>query len=199
MRIAPVAFALAALLTVPAVQADDVSYNFLDVAYANVDIDDFNEDADGFQLRASFEVTDAVFMFGSYSDLTIDLTSFDVFLAPEIDLREYDFGLGYAWPVGHGSSLYGAVRYVSVEAETFDTTVDDDGFGAALGLRTRPAPNFELEAYADYVDLSDSGTETSIGLGARLFLTPQFALAAEALFGEDSTAYGVGLRWHWGN
>lgn len=198
MRLALVALFASLLLVAPATQAQDVSYNYVDAAYARVDIDDFNEDADGFLLRAAIEVTDHVFVFGGYSDLTIDLTGFDVFLTENIDLREYDFGVGYAWPVGNASSLYGKLSYVSVETESFFTTVDDDGYGLALGLRTRPALNVELEGYIDYVDLSDFGDETTFGAAARFFVTPQFALGAEVAFGDDSTSFGAGLRWHWG-
>jgi len=189
----PVAAAVLSLLCAAPAQAEDISYNFLDVGYVQVDFDDFSEDADGLLLRASFELTENFFLFGSYNDLSIDVDIFDV------DVSEYDFGLGYAWPVGNGSSFYGKVSYVSAEADTFGISVDDDGYGAAVGLRTRPADNLELEAYVDYVDLSDSGDETSIGLAGLWFLSPQFALGAEAVFGDDATTYGVGLRWHWGN
>ena len=192
MRFALIPLGCALLFAPLALKADGVSYNYVDAAYASVDIDDFDEDADGYLLRASFEVTESVFMFAGYSDLGIDVSGFDV------DLREYDFGLGYAWPVGNASSLYGKASYVSAEAETFGITVDDDGYGLALGLRTRPAANIELEGYVDYVDLSDLGDETSLGAAARFFITPQFALGAEVVFGEDSTTYGAGLRWHWG-
>jgi hypothetical protein len=193
MRIAPVAFALSALLAVSAARANDISYNHLDVGYAKVDIDDFSEDADGLVLRASFEFAGNFFVFGSYSDLSVDVDVFDV------DLTDYEMGLGYAWPVGNSSSLYGKVSYVSAEAETFGFTVDDDGYGVAVGLRTRPAPSLELETYLDYVDLDDSGDDTSVGLAGRYFLSPQFALALEAQFGDDATTYGLGFRWHWGN
>lgn len=199
MRLPFVALSAALMLIAPATQAEDVSYNYVNAAYARVDIDDSDEDADGFLLRAAFEVTDDIFVFGGYSDLTIDLTDFDVFLSETIDLRKYEFGVGYAWPVGNASSLYGKLSYVSTEAEFFGGSVDDDGYGLALGLRTRPAVNVELEGYVDYVDLSDLGDETSFGAAARFFVTPQFALGAEAVFGEDSTSFGAGLRWHWGN
>lgn len=192
MRFALTALGFALLAAPLALKAEGVSYNYLDAAYASVDIDDFDEDADGFLLRASFEVTESLFVFGGYSDLGIDVSGFDV------DLREYDFGLGYAWPVGNASSMYGKVSYVSAEAETLGVTVDDDGYGLALGLRTRPATKIELEGYVDYVDLSDLGDETSFGAAARFFLTPHFALGAEVVFGEDSTTYGAGVRWHWG-
>jgi hypothetical protein len=198
MRFALISLGCALLLAPLALRADGVSYNYLDAAYASVDIDDFSEDADGFLLRAAIELTDNVFVFGGYSDLSIDLTDFDIFLTETVDLREYDFGLGYAWPVGNASSMYGKVSYVSVEAESFGVSADDDGYGLAFGLRTRPATNVELEGYVDYVDLSDLGDETSFGAAARFFFTPQFALGAEVVFGEDSTSYGAGLRWHWG-
>lgn len=195
MRLVIAGLALSSLCLAAAAQAEDISYNYLDVGFVKVDIDDFDEDADGYLLRASFEITPNVFLFGSYTDLTVDISgvSFDV------DISEYDMGVGYAWPVGNGSSLYASARYVSVEADSFGITIDDDGYGVALGLRTRPAPELELEALVDYVDLSDSGDDTSIGLAARYFLSPQFALGLEAQFGDDATSYGFGLRWHWGN
>jgi len=198
MRVVLVALFASLILVAPATQAQDVSYNYLDAAYARVDIDDYSEDADGYLLRAAFEVTDNVFLFGGYSDLTVDLRGFDVFLGETIDLREYDFGVGYAWPVGYASSLYGKLSYVSTESEFFGGSFDDDGYGLALGLRTRPAMNVELEGYVDYVDLSDLGDETSFGAAARFFVTPQFALGAEVVFSDDATSFGGGFRWHWG-
>ncbi len=198
MRLPLVVLFASLLLAAPATQAEDVSYNYVDAAYARVDIDDYNEDADGFLLRAAIEITDNVFVFGGYSDLSVDLRGFDVFLSETIDLREYDFGVGYAWPVGYASSLYGKLSYVSTEAEFFGGSVDDDGYGLALGLRTRPAMNVELEGYVDYVDLSDLGDETSFGAAARFFVTPQFALGAEVVFSDDATSFGGGFRWHWG-
>ena len=198
MRVALVALFASLILVAQPIRAQDVSYNYLDAAYARVDIDDYSEDADGYLLRAAFEITDNVFLFGGYSDLTVDLRGFDVFLGETIDLREYDFGVGYAWPVGYASSLYGKLSYVSTESEFFGGSFDDDGYGLALGLRTRPAMHVELEGYVDYVDLSDLGDETSFGAAARFFVTPQFALGAEVVFSDDATSFGGGFRWHWG-
>lgn len=193
MRIAFAALSSSLMLISPAAQAEEISYNFLDAGYVRVDIDDFSEDADGFLLRGSFEVTENIFLFGGYRDLGADVGGFD------IDVSDFNLGVGYAWPVGNASSLYGKLSYVSAEADSFGVSVDDTGYGLALGLRSRPTTNVELEGYVDYVDLSDLGDETSFGAAARFFVTPQFALAAEVLFGDESTSYGAGLRWHWGN
>lgn len=193
MRLAFAALTTSFLLFTPATQAEDISYNYLDVGYARVDIDDINEEADGFQLRGSAEVTKNIFIFSNYSDLTADVEGFDV------DVSEFDLGVGYAVPVGAASSLYGKLSYVNAEAEFLGISVDDDGYGLAAGLRTRPTTNFELEGYVDYVDLSDLGDETSFGAAARYFVAPQFAVAAELVFGDDATTYGLGVRWHWGN
>jgi hypothetical protein len=49
-----------------------------------------------------------------------------------------------------------------------------------------------------YVDLSDSGDDTTLDLGARWFFTPQFAVGLEGSFGDDASTYGVGVRWNFG-
>lgn len=193
MRPAFAALCASLMFVTPAVGAEEISYNHLDVGYVRVDVDDFSEDADGFLLGGSFELGENAFLFGGYRDLSADVGGFD------IDISDYEFGVGYAWPVGRASSLYGKLSYVSAEADSFGISVDDDGYGLGIGLRTRATDNVELEGYVDYVDLDDLGDETSFGAAARFFVTPQFALGAEVVFGDDSTTYGAGLRWHWGN
>jgi hypothetical protein len=56
----------------------------------------------------------------------------------------------------------------------------------------------ELEGSVNYVDLSDSGDDTSLGLAARWYLTEQVALGLETAFSDDATSYGLGVRWHFG-
>ena len=193
MRIAFAALSASCMLFAPAIQAEDISYNYFDAGYARVDIDDINEEADGFQLRGSFELTKNIFMFAGYTDLSADFGGFDV------DTSEFDLGIGYAVPVGAASSLYGKLSYVNAEADVLGFSVDDDGYGLAAGVRTKASDNFELEGYVDYVDLNDLGDETSFGAAARYFVAPQFAIGAEVVFSDDATSYGLGVRWHWGN
>lgn len=174
-------------------QAEGFSYSYLDAAYVNTDIDQFDEDVDGFALRGSYELTDNVFVFAGYADQSTSVAGFD------IDLQTYNLGLGYAWPLGKALDVYGKLGYVSaeVDAQGFGDA-DDDGYSLAVGLRGRAVEQLELEGAVSYVDLSDSGDDTTLDLGARWYFTPQFAFGVEGSFGDDANTYGLGVRWNFG-
>ncbi len=174
-------------------QAEGLSYSYVDAAYLNTDIDRFNETVDGFGLRGSYELTNNVFVFAGYADQSTSVAGFD------IDLQSYNLGLGYAWPLGKALDLYGKVGYVNAEADLQGVgSADDDGYSLAVGLRGRAVEQLELEGAVSYVDLSDSGDDTTLDLGARWYFTPQFAFGVEGSFGNDATTYGVGVRWNFG-
>ena len=174
-------------------QAEGLSYSYLDAAYVNTDIDRFDEDVDGFALRGSYELTDNVFVFAGYADQGTSVAGFD------IDLQTYNLGLGYAWPLGEALDVYGKAGYVSAQADVQGLgDADDDGYSLAVGLRGRAVEQLELEGAVNYVDLSDSGDDTTLDLGARWYFTPQFAFGVEGSFGDDANTYGLGVRWNFG-
>ena len=173
--------------------ADGISWSYLEAGYVNTDIDRFDEDVDGFALRGSYELTDEVFVFAGYTDQSTSVAGRD------LDVQSWNLGLGYAWPLGEALDLYGKLGYVSAEAdlEGFGDA-DDDGYSLAVGLRGRAVEQLELEGAVSYVDLSDSGDDTTLDLGARWYFTPQFAFGVEGSFGDDANAYGLGVRWSFG-
>jgi len=174
-------------------QAEGLSWSYLEGGYVNTDIDSFDEDVDGFALGGSYGLTDNVFVFAGYTDQGTSVAGFD------IDLQTYNLGLGYAWPLGNALDLYGKVGYVSAEADVQDLgNADDDGYSLAAGLRGRAMEQLELEGAVSYVDLSDSGDDTTLDLGARWYFTPQFAVGVEGSFGDDANTYGLGVRWSFG-
>jgi hypothetical protein len=174
-------------------QAEGLSWSYLDLAYVNTDIDRFDEDIDGFALRGSYEVVDKLFIFAGYADQGTTVSGFD------LDLETFSLGLGYAWPVGEALDVYGKLGYVSaeVDVEGFGDA-DDDGLSLAVGLRGRAVEQLELEGAVSYVDLGDSGDDTTLDLGARWFFLPQFAVGLEGSFGDDANTYGLGVRWNFG-
>jgi hypothetical protein len=173
-------------------QAEGLSYSYIDLAYINTDIDQFDEDVDGLALRGSLEITDQVFLFANYADQSTSV------LGDDLDVQNYGLGVGYAWPIAPSTDLYGKIGYVKYEADYLGFNADDDGYSLAVGLRGRPADQIELEGAINYVDLSDSGDDTSLGLGARWFFTDQFAVGVEGDFSDDANTYGIGVRWNFG-
>lgn len=173
-------------------QAEGLSYSYLEAAYINTDIDQFDEEVDGFALRGSFEITEQVFVFAGYSNQSTEIFGTD------LDVEQMNIGLGYAWSIAPTTDIYGKVGYVDAQVDAGAFDADDDGYMLAVGLRGRPADQLELEGSVNYVDLSDSGDDTSVGLAARWFFTEQFAVGVEGAFGDDANTYGVGVRWNFG-
>jgi hypothetical protein len=65
----------------------------------------------------------------------------------------------------------------------------------AVGLRAKPLQQLELEGSVNYLDLSDTGDDTSLGLAARWYFADQLAVGVEGDFADDATSYGIGVRW----
>lgn len=175
-------------------QAEGLNYTYVEGAYVNTDFDDFNEDVDGFALRGSFEITDQVFLFAGYSDQSASL------FGDDFDTNVLNLGVGYAFPIATRTDLYGKLGYVQAE---FDFPgpgdADDDGYLLAFGVRSRVVDQLELEGSLNYVDLSDLGDDTTLGLAARWYFTKQFAAGVEGQFGDDTDTLGINARWEFGN
>jgi hypothetical protein len=183
--------AASALLPVMA-QADGLSYSYLEGAYIDTDVDNFDKNVDGFALRGSYELTDRVFAFGGYTNQSTSI------FGSKLDLQTLRLGVGYAYPLAPTADLYGKIGYAHADANLPGPDLSDDGYTLGVGLRGRLAEKFELEGGVNYTDLNDSGDDTTVGIAARYFFTPQFAAGLEGEFGNDAKTYGVNVRWNFG-
>lgn len=194
MRYPILTVALGASLMLPvAALAGSPGYSYVEAGYAVTDVDGVDDNFDGFALNGSIEVADQFFLFAGYAQQSASPFGFDV------DLKSYTVGGGYAWPVSDTLDLYGKVGYVKSDFDVEGFGGDDDGYSLAAGVRAFVLEQLELEAAITFVDLSDSGSDTSFGAAARWHFTKQFAVAFEAGFGDDANSYGVAARFNWGN
>ena len=189
-KLSLVAATLALLAPIAATQAEGIGYDYVDLGYVTTDFDGVSKDADGFVLRGSLEVIDDWFVYGRYSNQGIK------FAGSDLDVERFSVGGGYAWSFAPNMDLYGKLGYTKFEADFGDA--DDDGYELAVGLRARPLSTLELEGSINYVDLSDSGDDTSLGLAALWYITERVALGVEGEFADEATTYGIGVRWEFG-
>ncbi len=180
-----------------AAEADGIGYTYADVGYVTTDLDGVSKDLDGFVLRGSLEVAEDWFVYGRYIDESVSIAGAD------FDYQQFAVGGGYAWSFAPTMDLYGKLGYTEAEVEVSGGgggfNVDDDGYELGVGIRARPLDPFELEGSINYVDLSDSGDDTALGLAGRWFITDAVALTVEGEFSDDADTYGVGFRWAFGN
>ena len=181
-----VAAALTAL-AVPVLGAEP-RYNFVEGSYASAEIDDSggNLDGDGFGIAGSFEIGDQLHLFAGYRNFDFDFGA---------DLDEWTAGLGWHPELTDTTDLVFELGYVSAEAAAFGFSASDDGFRASLGVRSMLSPQFELAGGLNYTDVGD-GDDTSISAEGWYNLNESLAIGGGAEFGNDTTIYGIGLRWY---
>lgn len=186
-----------ALTPIAATQAEGIGYNYVDLGYVTTEIDGVRKDLDGFVLRGSLEVADDWFVYGRYIDQGVEFAGVDV------DLERFSVGGGYAWSFAENMDLFGKVGYTQVELGLSGgglghASEDDDGYELAVGIRARPVAPLELEGSINYIDLSDSGDDTSLGVAALWYIADHLALGVEGEFADEEDTYGIGFRWEFG-
>ncbi len=171
--------------------ADGFDYNYLEAGYYEIDLDDsiLDVDGDGINIAGSFEVGQNMFVRAEYGTADLDFG---------VDLDELYIGLGVHTPIGDSADFFGVVNYVSVEASALGVSADDDGFGAIVGVRSMISESFELSGHVEYIDLSDSGDDTSFGGSGWYYFSDTFAVGLTAEFSDDVNRYGIGARLFFG-
>lgn len=183
--------ATTALLAAGNTMAAELDYNYGELRYIDTELDGagFDLDGDGFKIGGSMELARSVHIFGNFQ--TLDFGS-------GIDLSAFEVGGGYAMPLNNGADLVARLSYIDGEIEAGGFDADDSGFGFSAGLRKMFHPQIEGRAFINYVDLDETGDETSVELAGDYFLNDEIALGASLELGDDVTTWTLGARWFFG-
>jgi len=165
--------------------ADGFSYTYAQIDYLDAEFDDVNVDGDGVGLAGALAITELLHLYGTYQELDFDRG---------IDASLFEIGAGINYGLAPSLDFVGRLGYVNTDVDTRFVSADDSGLALRAGLRGRVAPGFELEGGLRYVDLDDSGDDTSLLAEARWFFMPQLALGVGVESGDDLTLWNVGLR-----
>lgn len=183
------------VLAAPAMAAD-ISYNFIEAGYQEIDIDvgfsgGGDIDGDGFGIGGSFELNENWFIAASYASADFDFG---------VDLDQLSVGAGYHVPISDNADFYGALSFVRAEVSAGDFSEDEDGYAATIGLRGMVGERFELNGSLSYVDFGSSGGDTTaFGAGALYNFSDILAAGFSVEIDDDVTAYGIGVRIYFDN
>ena len=175
--------------------AGDLSYNFIEIGYQKADLDDdlagFSIDGDGYGIAGAFEVGENWFIAVGYSALDFDFG---------VDLDQLSVGGGYHFGMSESTDFFATLSYLTAEisASGFGS-LDEDGYGVAIGVRSLLTDKVELSGSIGYSDLGDGADGTAFNAGALYSFTENFAVGFDIGIDEDVTLYGIGGRFYFGN
>ena len=145
-------------------------------------------DFDGVGIRGSLEVTDNLYVFGSYAWARNDDLIFD------IDARQAQGGVGYRHTVFDNADLIAELGFQHTELDTDGFQDNLDAARLSVGLRGALSDNFEGWVKASYVDGSDYDGEFSGTLGAQFVINETWGLYGELEAGDLTSQYMLGVR-----
>ena len=180
--------AIASLALAPAaVLADSPDYTYIEGSYVNIDIDGI-DDGDGFGIGGSAEVGENIFIFADYATVGF---SFGV------DFSTITAGIGYKSAISDTTDVNVSIAYVNaeVDAGAFGS-IDDDGYGLDVSLRSMVSSEFELNGGISYVDFGNGGDDTAFHVGGVYSFNDSFAVTGDISFGEDITTFLIGGRFY---
>lgn len=163
-----------------AVNADKLSFNYLEGDYlvVDVDIDESvtdgpdslsieSDDDDGYRVAAAWEFYGHFHLFAEYStasndfDALADIGGVVTSASGDFDVVRARGGIGYGWPLNEQWTMYSRMTWDYIELDDIDVAgvsvddLDDDGVGFEAGLRWLLLPSLELQGYGRYSDVGD--------------------------------------------
>jgi hypothetical protein len=178
---------LAALVVSPQTAiSSDLGYTYAELRYLGVQPDQ-GSDADGGTAIGWYRLNESVFAIGQ-----VIMTEAD----NGAEAHTFAAGAGYIMSLNDqwDAVAIGTLRRTEVDAAR---DIEEDGYGAQIGLRGMPIPKFEARAFVNYVDVIDD--DTSLFVSGDYWLSPQLAAGIAAEVGGDADVFSIGVRYSFGN
>lgn len=149
-----------------AAAADGINWTYVEAGYLGVDINDiggttFDGTGDNIYLGGAFGLK-SIHILGQYANGEA---------ATDIDLTEWQLGVGWHGLLGEKADLLGELHYLDTEYKYTVTNdkLSESGYKLDVGVRWRPIGLFEVNGYINYYGTDAyKGSETSVELRAIL-------------------------------
>lgn len=173
----------------------DINWNYASIGYAKANIKNIGDQTiqpDGYQLNASYLLSEALYVAATFTDLSGDINLDDI-SGLTLDKSEFSLRLGLRKAATENIDAFfeGGYARTEVGVAGFEK-VNSNGFQAGAGFRYRAAPQLELGAAVLYNDASNSDSRTFGELSARVALTDMFDLYASYQFDSEESLLATG-------
>jgi hypothetical protein len=211
-------------------RASELSYTFLDFESLDQSVDISgsqqpvpgqtvaveSDESDGIGIAGSLGLGDRFFLYGKFTSSIVDVTGTiaspltEVTVEDTYDLVTSRISFGYLVPVGNDLDFLFDVSFDtndldfgSLGGENFD--MNDNGYGAGLGIRWNPVRTFELFAFARassvgevVLDQLEFENDTAFQAGTRFYFFDDMAVGLDYESAQTDTI-SLSLRFSFGN
>lgn len=177
-------------------------WNYLQAGYAQLDVDEFDDEPDGFGVAGAYLFNENVFVRARYQQASTDLVIYGANVDTDIDLSS--IAIGYKTALNDKSDIYGAVSVERMEVSAdasyqgaYASESDSEtGYGAYVGIKSRLSDMFELYGEAGYLKISDYDiSDASFEAGANLYFTEDFGAGVSYRKFDDFGILGANIRY----
>lgn len=158
----------------------DLSYSYAELRFVDVD----TNGGDGLKLGGSLDLNGPWILIGSITDLDFD---------NNVDASILEVGGGYVWHYNPTFDLVGTLALVRTDVDSLGGSADDTGLALSAGARGMLAPQFEIRASVNHVNLDNS--DTFLEIAGDYYFTDQVAAGLSVELAGDSDVFTVGARW----
>lgn len=171
------------------VASEQLSYSYIEAGYSQTDFDGF--DADGYALKGSFAIGDSFYgAIGFHQDE----------LEPIVTLEPWELTAGYRKDISANTDFIAEISYIGMNLEFFGDDYHNDGYRAAVGVRSAVHEHFELSAKAMFTSIQYMDSVVGVAIGAQYKFNGTWGIYADYQFNEynfdnvDVNSFQAGVR-----
>ncbi|MEN7342085.1 MAG: hypothetical protein AAAFM81_04050 [Pseudomonadota bacterium] len=167
---------------------DELSYDYLELRYAEseIDVNPGQIDGDGWQFNGLFEISNSLHLFAGYERFEFD---------DNVRVSTTVVGGGLALGVSPTTDIVLRAGFVDGELDDPLFETSDEGFLLSAGVRSLITPDIELYGNLQTIDFDDIGEEELMTVGADFYLNDEFSIGPNITWVEDTTTWSIGAKF----
>ena len=175
-----------------AASAAELSYNYVEVGYSSTElsISGFSDTADGYAIKGSMAFGDKFHgAIGMHKD-SIDGD----------DLAPWEITGGYRHSFSEGTDFVGELSYIGFNSRILGENFHNDGYRAAVGVRSAIGDRVELGAKLTWTDVEEMDDVVGVNVNGQIKFNETWGVYGQYHFNEynfiglDADNWQVGVR-----
>lgn len=171
-------------------------WDVVEAGYVQADLDSDDSSPSGFGAAVLKSLGDNFYLTGRYRDVSEEEKISNIRV--DIELSQLSAGIGYKYAITNTTDIFAQVTFENLEATASaqgqSDSNDENGFGAAVGVRSMVVEQLEVSAQIGYIDIDDD-SETAFGASAYYYVTDDVALGATYELWDGVDFMGLNLRY----